>query len=66
MVNEPNVKEYFIQKLMDGKRVHNDNVDIYLYGVLTEACILQTVLDLYKIKSEYNGIRNIFLIDDAV
>lgn len=44
----------------------NQQVDIYLYGVLTEACILQTVLDLFKIKNEFYQLRNIYLVDELV
>lgn len=60
MVNEPLVREILTSCIGEMP------VDIYLYGVLTEACILQTVLDLFKLKAEKPQIRQLFLVDDAI
>lgn len=51
MVNEPLVLDLLLSTIGE------QPVDIYLYGVLTEACILQTVLDLFKVKAERKQIR---------
>ena len=40
----------------------SENTDIFLYGVLTEACVLQTTLDLLSMKKD-TSIGNIYLVE---
>ena len=61
MVHEEKVRQMLLHKLQAGGQCN-----IFLYGVLTEACILQTVLDLLKMKGEHQSIRSVFLVDEAV
>jgi nicotinamidase-related amidase len=62
MVHSETIKETFVSKL-DGY----DYVDVFLYGVVSECCVLQTVLDLIKLKqNDYKQIRNVYLVSEGI
>ena len=53
MMEEPSIKNRFLELYLEG-------TSVILFGVLTEACVLQTVISMRQM-----GVRRIIVVDEA-